>query len=51
MENADRLGDVSEDVRKRIEYENDIIRLEAMYKSAINAECSEQFEKQIVHLL
>ena len=50
LEIADRLGNVSEDLRKCIEGEKDIIRLEAMYKSAINAVCSEQFEKQIVHL-
>ena len=50
LETLDRLGNISEDVRKNIECEKDIIRLEAMYKSAINAACSEQFEKQIVHL-
>ena len=47
---ADKLGDISQDVRECIANEKDISRLKSMYETAINAECLERFEKQIVHL-
>lgn len=50
LKEADKLGDISQDVREYIANEKDISRLKSMYKTAMNAECLEQFEKQIVHL-
>lgn len=46
LKTVDRLGDVSEDVRKCIENEKDISKLEAVYKTAINVECLEQFKSK-----
>ena len=47
---VNKLGKSSEEVRECIRNEKKINILKSMYQAAINAECLEQFEKQMVNL-
>ena len=44
------IGQVSSEVRERIEKENDISILKSMHKIAIKSSFVEQFEEQIANL-